>query len=74
MIMKKILLILSIFGLFTLASCDDPDIYETTDSTKTIETSEEKETEKETVPEETTKTEVDLPTYDDGGDWHGTID
>ena len=83
--MKKIMLILSLFGLFVFTSCDTPDTNATTNSNpSTTETnpsdSAPSNTEEEPDDESSTNKTNDkdsdstLPDYDDGGDWHGTID
>ena len=83
--MKKIMLILLLFGLFVLVSCDTPDTNVTTNSNpSTTETnpsdSTPSNTEEETKDDSTSnqtddkEPESTLPDYDDGIDWHGTID
>ncbi len=83
--MKKLMLILSIFGLFALVSCDTPDTNTTANSNpSTTETnpseSSPSNTEEEPKDDSTSSraddkiTEPSLPDYDDGIDWEGTID
>lgn len=83
--MKKLMLILSIFGLFALVSCDNPDANTTTnsnpDTTQTNPSeSSPSNTEEESKDDSTSgqtnnkDNEPTIPDYDDGIDWEGTID
>ena len=88
--MRKIMLILAIFGLLVLSSCNTPDANATSDSTPNITDSNPTETNssesspsntKEETKDDSTSNqtnskepETTLPDYDDGIDWHGTID
>ena len=78
--MKKLIIFMTLFGLFILASCDKEPISDTTPSSnqttesnqQTNETSESKE-EDTTTSTEDNPSESTLPDYDDGGEWKGTI-
>jgi len=83
--MKKLMLIYIMFCFFMLASCNNPDTNTITDSNpSTTETNpsdstpsnteEEPDDESSTNKTNDKETDSTLPDYDDGGDWHGTID
>lgn len=88
--MRKIMLMLSIVGLIVLSSCNIPDTNTTSDSNPTITDSNPTEinssesspsnTKEETKDDSTSnqtnskEPETTLSDYDDGIDWHGTID
>ena len=82
--MKKIMIICSLLCLFLLASCNEPNNNTNTDSKpETTETNSDEtstsntnEEQKDDSKEESndSKTESSLPDYDDGHDWHGTVD
>lgn len=90
--MKKLMLILSIFGLLALSSCNKPGVdidnekvtNITTSNPITSKTEPRKTTSSNTETEpkdKSTSTKTNdkdiistLPDYDDGIDWHGTID
>ena len=90
--MKKLIIILSIFGLFILVGCNTPDaninsdsVPNTTDSnpsetntepSESTPSTSEKESKGDSTSSQTNDKEPEstLPDYDDGKDWHGTID
>ena len=83
--MKKLMLILSIFGLFALVSCDTPDTNITANSNPSTTEPNPSDSTPSTIEEEPKddstsnqtsdkEPEATLPDYDDGIDWHGTID
>lgn len=88
--MRKIMLILAIFGLMVLSSCNTPDTNAKSESTPDITDSNPTETNssessssntnEENIDNSTSnqtnskEPETTLPDYDDGIDWHGTVD
>lgn len=80
--MKKLILLMSVLGLFVLISCNKTPNVDSSSSnqepiTESVPTNENEPTNKDTS-EQTQNDNTDasnpLEDYNDGGDWHGKID